>query len=60
MTGLHLLALLLAFSVAVHIGSVAAFVAWRGGASPAGAFAVGGSTVGGAFALYLAAVGAYH
>ena len=35
MTPLQLLALLLALSVALHIGSVTAFAAWRSGTTPA-------------------------
>lgn len=60
MSVLQLLALLLALSVAVHIGCVGAFIAWRGGASLPWALMVGASAAGTACALYLTAVGAYH
>lgn len=39
----HVIALLLAVSVALHIGSAAAFIARRAGTSPSAAILVGGS-----------------
>ncbi|RKS05002.1 hypothetical protein DFP74_0583 [Nocardiopsis sp. Huas11] len=60
MSFLELLGLLLALSVAVHIGCAGAFIAWRGGARPNQALLVGASATGTAFALYLTAVGAYQ
>ncbi|MCX5256735.1 hypothetical protein OOK27_21790 [Streptomyces canus] len=60
MTPLQLLALLLALSVALHIGSVTAFAAWRSGTTPAKAILIGGSATGSACGLYFAAVSAYH
>jgi hypothetical protein len=52
--------LLLALSVALHIGCAAAFTAWRAGTHPATALLIGGGATGTACALYLAAVSAYH
>jgi hypothetical protein len=60
MNTLRLLSLLLALSGAVHIGSVAAFTAWRGGTPATRAFLIGGSATGSACALYFAAVSAYR
>ncbi|WP_333740508.1 hypothetical protein [Streptomyces sp. IBSBF 2806] len=59
MTPLKLLALMLALSVALHIGCVAAFTAWRSGTSPAKAILIGGSATGSACGLYFAALSAY-
>lgn len=59
MSVLHVLGLLLALSVAVHIGCASAFIAWWGGARPASAVLVGAGTVGTTCALYLTAVGVY-
>ncbi|MFF2205656.1 hypothetical protein [Streptomyces sp. NPDC058145] len=60
MSTLQTLSLLLALSVALHIGSAAAFTAWRAGIHPATALLIGGSATGTACALYLTAVSAYH
>ncbi|MFD9503441.1 hypothetical protein [Streptomyces sp. NPDC060035] len=60
MTQLHVLALLLAMSLALHIGCAAAFAAWRGGTRPALTLLIGGSATGTACALYLAAISAYR
>ncbi|MFM9499800.1 hypothetical protein ACKI1Q_40220 [Streptomyces galilaeus] len=60
MPPLQLLALMLALSVALHIGCAAAFTAWRTGTQPAKALLIGGSAAGSACALYLTAVGAYR
>ncbi|AEY93240.1 hypothetical protein SHJG_7974 [Streptomyces hygroscopicus subsp. jinggangensis 5008] len=60
MSTLQVLMLLLAVSVALHIGCVAAFTAWRAGTHPATALLIGGSATGTACALYLTAVSAYH
>ncbi|WP_328743780.1 hypothetical protein OHT57_00380 [Streptomyces sp. NBC_00285] len=60
MSTLQVLTLLLALSVAVHIGCAAAFTAWRAGTHPGTALLIGGSAIGTACALYLAAVSAYH
>ncbi|MFJ3864343.1 hypothetical protein [Streptomyces nigra] len=59
MSKLQALALLLALSVAFHIGCVAAFTAWREGARPGTALLIGGSATGAACTLYLTAVGVY-
>ncbi|GLU47371.1 hypothetical protein [Nocardiopsis ansamitocini] len=56
----QLLGLLLALSVAVHVGCVGALVAWRGGARPDRALLVGASASGTVCALYLTAVGVYQ
>jgi hypothetical protein len=60
MSTLQVLLLLLALSVALHIGCAAAFTAWRAGTHPATALLIGGSAAGTACALYLAAVSAYR
>ncbi|WP_030942347.1 hypothetical protein [Streptomyces sp. NRRL S-646] len=60
MSTLQVLMLLLALSVALHIGCAAAFIAWRLGNNPVSALLIGGSTFGTACALYLTAVSAYH
>lgn len=60
MSTFQMLSLLLALSVALHIGCAAAFTAWRGGNRPATALLIGGSATGTACALYLTAVSAYH
>lgn len=60
MSSLHLLGLLLAVSVAVHIGCAGAFLTWRGGARLASAVLVGAGATGTACALYLTAVSAYQ
>ncbi|MFJ2722952.1 hypothetical protein [Streptomyces sp. NPDC087437] len=60
MSTLQVLMLLLALSVALHIGCVATFTAWRAGTRPATALLIGGSATGTACALYLTAVSAYH
>lgn len=59
MSTLHLLTLLLALSVALHIGCAAAFAAWRSGTHPSMALLIGASATGTACALYLTAVTAY-
>ena len=59
MSSFQVLTLLLALSVALHIGCAATFAAWRGGTRPALALLIGGSATGTACALYLAAVSAY-
>ncbi|MFJ5731502.1 hypothetical protein [Streptomyces paradoxus] len=60
MSTLQVLMMLLALSVALHIGCAAAFTAWRAGTHPAAALLVGGGATGTAFALYLTAIGAYR
>ncbi|GGX04274.1 hypothetical protein [Streptomyces lomondensis] len=60
MSTLQVLTLLLALSMALHIGCAAAFTAWRGGTRPALALLIGGSAAGTACALYLAGVSAYN
>ena len=60
MSTLQVLALLLALSVALHIGSAAAFAAWRAGTHLGTALLIGGSATGTACVLYLTAVSAYH
>ncbi|MEV0636351.1 hypothetical protein AB0I77_15535 [Streptomyces sp. NPDC050619] len=60
MSTLQVLMLLLALSVALHIGCAAAFTAWCGGTRPALALLVGASATGTACALYLTALGAYR
>lgn len=60
MSVIQLLALLLAVSVAVHIGYTAAFIACRGGAEPPIALLVGAGSARTACTLYLTAVSAYH
>ncbi|MFF9213252.1 MULTISPECIES: hypothetical protein [unclassified Streptomyces] len=60
MTPFQLLAMLLALSVALHVGSVAAFTAWRGGTKGTKALLIGGGAAGSACGLYFAAVSAYH
>jgi len=60
MTTTQLLALLLAFSAALHLGVAAALTAWRGGTPALLALLVGGGATGGAFALYVTAVSAYR
>ncbi|MFF0001514.1 hypothetical protein [Streptomyces avermitilis] len=60
MSTIQMLTLLLALSVAVHVGCAAAFTVWRAGTHPATALLIGGSASGTACALYLTAVSAYH
>ncbi|MFD9400328.1 hypothetical protein ACFWA4_16150 [Streptomyces sp. NPDC060011] len=60
MSTVQTLALLLALSVASHIGSTAAYVVWRGGTRPATAILIGASATGTACGLYVAAVSAYR
>lgn len=60
MTVLQLISLLLALSVSIHVGCIAAFAAWRSGTRPATAFLIGGGSCGTACGLYLAAVSAYQ
>jgi hypothetical protein len=60
MSTTHVIALLLAVSVALHIGNAAAFIARRAGASPSASALVAGSAVGSACALYLAGISAYR
>ncbi|MER6738942.1 hypothetical protein [Streptomyces puniciscabiei] len=60
MSTLQVLTLLLALSMALHIGCAAAFTAWRAGTHPGTAVLIGGSATGTACALYLTAVSAYH
>ncbi|GAA5708282.1 hypothetical protein AQJ43_38175 [Streptomyces avermitilis] len=60
MSTIQMLTLLLALSVAAHVGCAAAFTAWRAGTHPATALLIGGSASGTACALYLRAVSAYH
>lgn len=60
MSAPHVIALLLAVSVALHIGSAAAFIAWRAGTSPPASVLVGGSAVVSVFAVYLSGVSAYR
>lgn len=60
MSVVQILALLLAVSVAVHIGTIGAVIARRAGHTPAGALLVGASATGTACVLYLTAVGVYH
>ncbi|MET7520478.1 hypothetical protein ABZS88_45580 [Streptomyces sp. NPDC005480] len=60
MSTLQVLMLLLALSVALHIGCAAAFTAWCAGTHPTKAVLVGASATGTACALYLTAVSAYH
>ncbi|MCX4853747.1 hypothetical protein [Streptomyces canus] len=60
MSTLQVLTLLLALSVALHIGCAAAFTAWRAGTHLGTALLIGGSATGTACALYLTAVSAYH
>lgn len=55
----QVLTLLLALSVALHIGCAAALTARRAGTHPATAVLIGTSAVGTACALYLTAVDAY-
>lgn len=52
--------LLLALSVALHIGCATAFTVWRAGTPPAAALLIGGGATSTACALYLTALGAYH
>ncbi|MFF3920521.1 hypothetical protein ACFYZB_45435 [Streptomyces sp. NPDC001852] len=47
-------------SAALHIGSAAAFTAWRVGTHTATARLVGGSATGRACALYLTAISVHH
>ncbi|MFG2135105.1 hypothetical protein ACGFNV_46300 [Streptomyces sp. NPDC048751] len=51
MTPFQLLAMLLALSVALHVGSVAAFTAWRGGTQATKALLIGGGAAGSAGAV---------
>ncbi|MFI1027022.1 hypothetical protein [Streptomyces sp. NPDC020951] len=60
MSTLQVLMLLLALSVALHIGCAAAFTTWRAGVPAAAALLIGGGATSTACALYLTAVGAYH
>lgn len=60
MSTTHVIALLLAVSVALHIGNAAAFVARRSGAMPATSALVAGSVVGSVCSLYLAGISAYR
>ncbi|MEV7196894.1 hypothetical protein AB0N81_34595 [Streptomyces sp. NPDC093510] len=60
MTTIQLLSLLLALSAALHTGCAAAFIAWRGGTSPAQSLLLGGGAAGAASALYFAAISAYR
>ncbi|MFB7254914.1 hypothetical protein [Streptomyces nojiriensis] len=60
MAATQLLSLLLALSAALHVGSAAAFTAWRAGTPPALALLLGGGATGSACALYIAAVSAYR
>ncbi|MFI8933839.1 hypothetical protein ACIG3E_39990 [Streptomyces sp. NPDC053474] len=60
MTATQLLALLLAFSAALHLGGAAAFTAWRGGTPVAHALLIGGGATGSACALYVSAVASYR
>ncbi|WP_035847175.1 hypothetical protein [Kitasatospora azatica] len=60
MSTLQVLTLLLALSVALHIGCAAAFTAWRGGTHPAKAVLIGGSATGTVCALYLTGASVYH
>lgn len=60
MSLVQILALLLALSVAAHIGAAGAFLARRADHTTAGAFLVGASVTGTGLALYLTAVGVYR
>lgn len=60
MITVQLLALLLAFSLALNVGVVAGLLAHRGGTSVPNTLLVGGSAVGGAIALFLSGVSAYR
>ncbi|MFD7134954.1 hypothetical protein [Streptomyces sp. NPDC059894] len=60
MSTVQTLALLLALSAALHVGSAAAFTAWRGGTRPAIAILIGASATATACGLYVTAVSAYR
>ncbi|MFJ8827621.1 hypothetical protein ACIREE_38460 [Streptomyces sp. NPDC102467] len=56
----HVLSLLLALSIAVHIGSATAYLARRAGSSPPASVLAAGSAAASAIALYLSSVTAYR
>nr|WSY50888.1 hypothetical protein OG999_12725 [Streptomyces sp. NBC_00886] len=60
MTTPDVFALLLAVSVALHVGNAAAFLAWRAGTSPPASVLVGGSAAASTWALYLSGISAYR
>lgn len=60
MTTIDVLTLLLALSTAVHLGSAAAFTAWRGGTNSAHALLIGASATASALGLFLTTVGTYR
>ncbi|MET9730144.1 hypothetical protein ABZZ79_05540 [Streptomyces sp. NPDC006458] len=60
MTTIQLVCLLLACSLALHLGTATGLLARRSGAGPSAALLAAGATVGGFLGLYFAAVSAYQ
>ncbi|MGW3398440.1 hypothetical protein [Streptomyces hydrogenans] len=60
MTTTQLLCLLLACSLALHLGTASGLLTRRSGASPSAVLLAAGATAGGFLGLYFAAISAYQ